>query len=464
MKAPVGARVALLALAILTVCPSAASSGVALATALASGDSAWGQGRFADARAAYEAALAADSMSVRANYKLAVLAARENRLPVARALIRRARAAEPADPELARTEARIAAWSGRYHEADSLYARVIAIEPGNSEARLELARLRVWEGRREEAQAELDRALELDPGNADGLRLQREVRAAGRPQVDVGVVLASDSDHNVSWSRTVTTTMSFAPGVRGFVNGGSLSATDPALAASRTLGEAGLDLARGGLELVAAAGARWLAPQGLSQRSVPCYRASVTWRGAPSVVIGSGFAHYPLDETAVLIGRSIDLDEFQANLEANLSHLTSVSAGGGFTSLSDGNHRTTGVASLMRTFGAHVSAGMLSRVVAYAGRGSGYFSPDRFSMAEGRASVGWAAKPWSGRMGGGLGVQQVGLGARTQSEWHGEARLGLGWAMSNRVELSAGASNSANTSTTGAYRYLSSALTLRIGF
>ena len=459
-----GTRAALVALTLLATCPDAASGGETLAAALARGDSAWSQGRFADARAAYEAALAADSMSVRANYKLAVLAGRDNRLAAARALIRRARTVEPADPELARTEARLVAWSGQYREADSLYARAIALEPGSSDARLELARLRVWEGRRDEARAELGRALVLAPGSLDALTLQREMRADERPQVDVDLVLASDSDHNVSWSRTIATSLVLGPGVRGFLNGGSLSATDPTLAASRSLGEAGLALSRGGLELVAAAGARWLAPQDLGPRSVPCYRTTLSWRAAPAVVIGGGVAHYPLDETAVLIGRHIDPDEFQASLEAHLLQGTTLSAGGGYTNLSDGNHRASGVASLMRSFGPRVSAGVLSRVLAYDERGAGYFSPDRFGMAEGRANVAWAVKPWSGRVGAGLGVQQVGRGVATQSEWHGEGRLACRWAVTNQVELAAGASNSANTSTSGAYRYLSSALTLRIGF
>lgn len=464
MKSLVGTRATLLALAILTLHPNPASSGEALTTAIRRGDSAWGEGRMSDARTSYEAAFAADSMSVRANYKLAVLAAADNRLVVALAHMQRARAVDFADPELARAEARILAWSGRYREADSLYAWVIALEPGNAEARLGLARLRMWEGRRDEAGAELGHALALGSTGHDARALQRELRANDRPQVEFGVALTSDSDHNVNWSRTVATSMSLARGLRGFVNGGSLSATDPALTASRTLGEAGLDIAHGDLELLAAAGARWLAPQGPGQRSVPCYRSALSWRAAPAVVIGAGFAHYPLDETALLIGRRLDLDEFQASLEAGLSPVTSLSAGGGFTSVSDGNHRTSAVAALMRTFGPRVSAGVLTRVQAYAERGTGYFSPDRFAMAEGRASLGWAAKPWSGRMGGGLGVQQVGLGARTQAEWHAEVRLGIGWAVANRAELSAGASNSANTSTTGAYRYLSNALTLRIGF
>jgi hypothetical protein len=103
-------------------------------------------------------------------------------------------------------------------------------------------------------------------------------------------------------------------------------------------------------------------------------------------------------------------------------------------------------------------------MLAYDEHGVGYFSPDRFGMAEARASLAWGRNAWSGRVGGGLGAQQVGRGAASQSQWHAEGRIGCGWANANRLELSVGASNSATSSTTGAYRYLSSALTLHIGF
>jgi tetratricopeptide (TPR) repeat protein len=434
-----------------------------LRTTLARGDSAWAAGRFAAARAAYGAALLIDPGSVRANYKLAVLASRENHLTQALVLIRRARAGDPADPELIRTEARILAWSGRYDAADSLYARALAAEPADADARLELARLRLWEGRRDLAGAELARALEIEPGHREALDFQRELRAGTRPRAELGVVVTSDSDDNTSWSRTVTASLPIAGGLQGRINAGSLSASDPVRDATRTQGELGFDLARGTIELAAAGGARWLEPQGEATRSEATARASLGWRVGPAFRVDAGFAHAPLDETAFQIVQAIEVNDAEGSLEGRIAPGTTLDAGGGYASLSDGNLRRSGMAAIMKSLGALGAAGLYGRAMSFAAPGVGYFSPDFFGLAEARASLALRGGPWGGRVGGGLGIQQVGRAAAIQSEWHAEGRLAYRWAVVDQIELSAGASNSAASSTSGAYQYFASALTVRFG-
>ena len=481
--------------------PSAAAAATASGAAtardeIARADSAWAAGRTNEAAAAYERALALDPSSVRALFKLAVLDARAGRLRRARVRIRAARAIDSKDPELARYEARILAWSGRYRQAEALYAELVATnpddletlagraqvaawsgrvadavagydnilarDPQDLEARLGLARMRSWQGRPRVAEAELARALALKPDDHDALLLQREVRAAGRPRVDMALAYSDDSDHNRVWSRTVATSVMLANGLHGFLNGGSLAASDPNLEGGRTLGEIGLDWSVSAVQLTLGGGARWLAPAGLAHRSVPTERASLGARLAPAVGVGLSYAHDALDETALLIGRGIELDDYGASADVQLPGTVAVGAGGGLARLSDGNRRRSGSLALSHPIGRW-SMGAYARVLSYDQRGVGYFSPDRFAVAEGRGSARFENASWAGRLGGGLGVQQVGSQGAGQTAWHVEGRMARRWAAVNQLELSLGASNSAASSTTGAYRSWSGALTLRIG-
>ena len=54
--------------------------------------------------------------------------------------------------------------------------------------------------------------------------------------------------------------------------------------------------------------------------------------------------------------------------------------------------------------------------------GLGYFAPDRFTLGEGRAGLRLAPATLVASASGGLGAQQVGPGAPTQAEWHGDSR------------------------------------------
>ena len=66
-------------------------------------------------------------------------------------------------------------------------------------------------------------------------------------------------------------------------------------------------------------------------------------------------------------------------------------------------------------------------------------------------------------MSGGLGIQQVGEGGNSQSEWHAEMRFSRNWAAINRVEVFGSITNSAVSSTTGAFRYGTLGATVRLG-
>ena len=73
------------------------------------------------------------------------------------------------------------------------------------------------------------------------------------------------------------------------------------------------------------------------------------------------------------------------------------------------------------------------------------------------------AGAWDGRFSGGLGGQQIGRGGSSQSEWHLDARLSRRWGTGNRVEAFGGLTNSAVSSTTGAFRFGTAGVSVRVG-
>jgi hypothetical protein len=84
-------------------------------------------------------------------------------------------------------------------------------------------------------------------------------------------------------------------------------------------------------------------------------------------------------------------------------------------------------------------------------------------VLEGTAAYSVETRTWGGSLGGGLGAQQVGRDGTAQTEWHIDGRVGRGWGLGNRVELFGLITNSAVSSTTGAFRYRSAGVNVRLG-
>jgi hypothetical protein len=139
-----------------------------------------------------------------------------------------------------------------------------------------------------------------------------------------------------------------------------------------------------------------------------------------------------------------------------------VYGGAGALWLSDGNSRTSFSAGLNQKIGRKLFAGVFGRTLSYERRVIGYFSPDRFSVLEGVAGYTHESRAWLATLSGGLGAQQVGEDGAAQTEWHLEGRVGPRWGAGNRVELFGLITNSAVSSTTGAFRYRSAGLMARL--
>jgi Flp pilus assembly protein TadD len=425
-------------------------------------DSAWAQGDFHTARINYERVLQSNPHSVRANYRLGILASWDGQLDSALVMIRRAREVEPRDPDLRSAEARVLAWDGRYDQSIIRYDSVVAEFPDHAEALAGLGQVYLWQGKLSRAREYSNRAVAADPENRAGRELDQAVDRATAPSTEPTVGWSNDSDGNTSWWEAIAGSYLLSDGLRAFGSIGALQASDPIRNASRLSGETGVAYGMGDAHASIAIGVRRLSPNTGSSRTEGTYRASVGYR-VGSAGIGIGFAHYPFDETALLIERNVDLDALELSGDVTIQPGLTLSAGGGKTWLSDENSRASGVLVLTQTVHRDFFIGAMARVLGYEFTGVGYFSPDRFTVYEIRGGYTRNITPWSWRISGGLGTQQVGSGAKSQSEGHLEGRLGRNWSNRNVVEVFAGISNSAESSTTGAFRYRTAGLVIRLG-
>jgi hypothetical protein len=175
------------------------------------------------------------------------------------------------------------------------------------------------------------------------------------------------------------------------------------------------------------------------------------------------FAHLPFDETAFLIGSGLDIDVLDGSLDVTLSRGLALSAGGGGAWISDGNRRGSAVAALTQSIGRYAFIGAYGRLLDYRQHGIGYFSPDRFGMAELRGGLLTSSRGWDARLSGGLGVQQT-SGSAAQAEWHVEGRLGRRWGVLDLLEVFGGVTNSVASSVSGAFRYRSAGVRAVVSF
>lgn len=478
------------------LCFSAALS-FPLAAQQREGDEAWAQHRFDNARAAYEQVLVADSTSFLANLRLGVMLAWQGRRDSALVLIAHARRVDPADVEARLAEARVLAWDGRHAQAlarydsvlakhpglveavlgraqtlawrgdlagaESGYRTVLAVEPDNADALAGLGYVYHWQRRDGPAERYARAALAADSANQSGRDLWNAVRSTTRAATELSANWSNDSDRNTNFWQTLAASAQLGSGVRAFGSMGVLEAADPVRDAARVGGEGGLTWAVGDLQLTGAAGARRLSPDTGPARTSETYRGQLSWRPTPRFGLSAGYARYAFDEIASLIERDLDLESLEAGFDATLARRLKAYGSGGAIWFSDGNHRTNAEAGVTQSTRGGVFFGAYGRTLGYARKGVGYFSPDRFHLLEGVAGYGFDRGGWDGRLGGGLGAQQIGRDGKAQSEWHLDARVGRRWGVGNRIDVFGAVTNSAVSSTSGAFRYRSAGVVVKLG-
>jgi hypothetical protein len=274
---------------------------------------------------------------------------------------------------------------------------------------------------------------------------------------------SNDSDHNTSFWQSTAASLPVSAGtsIIGSVN--ALETSDPVRQATRMGGELGLVVATGPLQLTGAAGARRLDPDFGDRRTAATYRVQTRFRPVSTLSLGVGYARVPFDEIASVIERALDMELLEGGFDARPLRGLTVYGGGGELWLSDGNQRWSVSAGINQKVLRHFFIGAFGRMLSYQHRGIGYFSPDRFSVGEGVAGYTLERGTWLAALSGGAGVQQVGEDGTAQSEWHVEGRLDKRWGSGNSIEVFGLVTNSAVSSTTGAFRYGSAGLSLRLG-
>jgi tetratricopeptide (TPR) repeat protein len=385
------------------------------------------------------------------------------RLDEAQAVYHRMTAKDSTDRDALLGSAQVSGWKGDLATAEQEYRMLLQRNSRDVDARVGLGYVYLWQGRQAAARRQAQYALAIDSTHKTARELRGQVRESSRSSVETSANWSNDSDHNTSFWQTAgaSAPLGDAVGVFGSVN--ALETSDPVLEATRVGGEAGLSFTSGSLQLSGAAGARRLYPEVAPERTAATYRGRVGYRPDSRLGVSLGYARLPFDEIASLMERELDMELLEGGFDLRAAPSLTIYGGGGALWLSDGNSRTSVVGGLTRKIDRRFFLGLFGRTLSYQRRGIGYFSPDRFSVFEATGGYTHESDRWIGSLSGGLGVQQVGRRGAAQSEWHVEGRVGPRWGSGNRVELFGLVTNSAVSSTTGAFRYRSAGLTVRLG-
>jgi tetratricopeptide (TPR) repeat protein len=497
----------------MALCLTIASVSVArpLAGQLQEAEQAFAQGHYAAARTGYERVLAADSLNLRALYRLAILDGWDSRFDSALARFAKVRRLEPRDLDIMVAHARVLSWAGRMPEALALYDSALARAPDRADALAGRARVIAWSGDLDRAErlwraalarhqddAELllglaqtlywkdepalaavytRRARRLAPEDRAARDLERTLRAALRPEVRTAVDGASDSDQNDFVSQEAALTTSLGLDLRALLRAGWRRTTDPSPRRGSSYGGGGVLIAALSpeVEVRAGVGFRRLNPEGGPARTPLTAELGLGLQLARDAALSLSYGRTAFDETAVLINSGFVLDAAELEFALAPSPRWAISGEAGATWVSDTN----------RNRGLHAAGAVLLRMLPGLQLGpsghvlgyrvssfnpnsfNGYFAPNWFAVLEARAVYSWQHRGWGVRADGGLGIQQVERGGAQQAEWHAGLTLSRGWGSNNEASLVGSITNSAAASnasrTTGHYSYRSLGLRLQQG-
>lgn len=360
-------------------------------------------------------------------------------------------------------QAQVSAWRGSLKTAEQGYRAILEQNPRDADAMAGLAYVYYWQGETAEARRQAGAALAVDSMHRSARELRHALEEATRSVLEATAGWSNDSDRNTSFWQTLGSSAVIAGGLSVFGSVNALETSDPAREARRLGGEAGLSLGIGKINLTAAGGARRIVPEVAAPRTSATYRGRLGYRPVAALGFSVGYSRTPFDEIAALMERALDFELVEAGFDARPFRGFSIYAAGSELWLSDGNSRTGVLAGFSQKLRRRFSVGLFGRTLSYEQRGVGYFSPDRFSVLEATAGYSVDTRTWGGSIGGGLGAQQVGERGVAQTEWHLEGRLGRRWGVGNRIELFGLVTNSAVSSTSGAFRYRSAGLNVKLG-
>lgn len=385
-------------------------------------------------------------------------------LPAADSAFDRLIARDSNDIAARNAQAQVSAAQGDYDRAIARYEATLRIAPNNQEALTGMAQTRFWMGQQREARRRVDQALAIDTTYQPARALRANIDHALASWLELSVGWSHDSDENTDWWQTASLNFPLAEGLRGVVTAGLSEVRAPAGNGTRPLGEAGVVWTRNSTVLGATLGIRALSPSGGSTHTVGTGRFFGRQRFSPSATLGATVYWEPFDATLALLQSPVSLFGVDLDGDFKLARKLSLGVGGGTAWTTDDNQRWSAVAVLMRQLNSGFAVGGAGRILGYQHHAPNYFSPGLYWYLEGRVSFDRLLSAlWEARLSAGLGVQQIDGGSALQSQWHAEGRLARRFGAINEISLSAGLSNSASSSTTGAYRYYTIQLAARIG-
>lgn len=386
-------------------------------------------------------------------------------------------ARDPANRDARFGLAQVRAWSGDLDGAAARYGELLATDPAEVRALVGLGNVRLWQQRFGAARALAERARASDSSNAEVRELQRAVRTAIAPRVEVSHDWSEDSERNTNrWQRATLRTVTRG-GLRTSAAVATLHATDPFRESRRTLveGSVGLPLGRG--SLTAIVGARTLSPAPLApgdpaptDRTVISGRLTAQQRLRPSLGVTATLARWPFDEVAVVTPLALDITQGDLGADWRATSALTLTGNVGLLSYSDGNAKRSWSARATQRVPNGLSVGALVSGFGFDSTATGrYFSPSEFIAGE--VTAGWTRESpaWIIAVGSGYGAQRVNS-LPTQDQWHVDATATRQWTTGWAVELHGGRSNSAAASaagtlaTVGAYTYSTLGLSLRRTF
>jgi tetratricopeptide (TPR) repeat protein len=433
--------------------------------------------RFGASQSAYDSLLRRNPNDRDALLGLAQVLSWAGRLDSAEVVYRRLLAINSGDVEGMNGLARTAAWRGRLLDAERRWRQALARHPDDAGALVGLSQTLRWQGRDAAALDAARRALRAAPTDRDARTELQWALLPTRPRVAPAVSYESDSDGNrIS---TLSAGAAFRPDPRVELR------ADAYLRDARQEGATVRDgTSRGGaLTLRTQLEPGWTLTGGAgvtgSDRAGDEARAS--WRGAIStpgrypLTATVAYAHTPLDATALLIDRVVDVDELTLSAQLVPAQGWVVSAGGGGADFHGGvsgetNRRKNGNLAVTRRFARFFTLGAAGRSFGFdRDLSDGYFDPDLYWIGEALGRVGRDWRRWGISAEVAPGVQQVGKGGERSATLRTTGGVTLTVAPGRSIGLSAAYANAglqrlSPTDTGSGYRYTAVSLSASWAF
>jgi len=390
------------------------------------------------------------------------------------------------------------AWDDRHAEALELLGRLVALEPGNAEAWTVFARTLTWAGRLGEGERAWRRAVELAPddpevraGLVQNLRWQgraqmareaagverwddpmpevlaeqlRWIDASLSAQIVGSVVHERDSDELRASTFELGSRFPLGPRWMLHLEGYHRVLADPERNATATGALVELEWQHDpGWRVRLGMGAAG-ADGGGETRARARLIASTPAQGAWNAVLRA--ERTPFDATAALARLGVDRTEVGVDVAWRPSALWRMSGAAGWARFEGdiSNPRWNAGARAERRFGGGWTAGVAGRAFGFRDdQAEGYFSPERFLLAE--LPVGWGPERerWFPEVEVAPGAQRIGVGGDVEAVGRGRVGLTRRWRPGREIGLSVTGSSSGlerlGSESAGGYRY--GALVLR---